>query len=388
MKGTTVIGRYIFREMIPPFLINLILFTFIFLMAKILDITDLVVNYGVGLSVVFLLVTCSMPTFLVFVLPMSTMMGVLLAFFRLSSDNEIVAFKAAGLSIYRLLPPVAVFCLVGCLVTGFMSLYGSPWGRLAFKSLLVEAATSNVDLALKERTFNDSFKGIMLYVTKIDRRDKKLFDVFVEDRRDPGMVSTVVAPRGKILVDPDNMRFRLTLFDGIINQVDQEDKTVHSLSFETYDFNLQLANVLSAKNQARKGRKEMSLGELRETWRKGGPEESEQKLLIMEYHRRFSIPFACFVLGLVAAPIGIQSRLSKQSYGMVLGLFFFLIYYIFLTAGWILGEEGLCPPAVAVWGPNLMIGAVGFYLLICSGKEQPALARLTGGSMQDERVGG
>jgi lipopolysaccharide export system permease protein len=73
---------------------------------------------------------------------------------------------------------------------------------------------------------------------------------------------------------------------------------------------------------------------------------------------------------------------------MVLGLFFFLIYYIFLTAGWILGEEGLCPPAVAVWGPNLMIGAVGFYLLICSGKEQPALARLTGGSMQDERVGG
>ena len=132
MKVNSIVGRYVFREMIPPFLINLILFTFIFLMAKILDITDLVVNHGACVSSVLIMLIYFMPSFLVFVVPMSIMIGVLLAFLRLSNDNEAVALKAGGFSIYRLLPPVFVFCLIGCLVTGFMCIYGSPWGRLSF----------------------------------------------------------------------------------------------------------------------------------------------------------------------------------------------------------------------------------------------------------------
>ncbi len=377
MKVSSIVGRYVFREMIPPFLINLILFTFIFLMAEILDITDLVVNHRVSLSSVLLMLICSIPSFMVFVVPMSVMMGVLLGFLRLSNDNEIIAMKSAGVGIYRLLSPVFVFCLIGFLVTGFMSIYGSPWGRLSFKELLFETVKSNIDIGLKERTFNDSFKDVMLYVGKIDKQDKTLGDVFIEDRQTPGMVSTVVAPRGKLSCDSENLAFRLTLFNGIINKVDQENKTAHSVSFDIYDFQLGAAQILSAREHGPKGRKEMSLGELRRSLGKATEKDAKYYLTLMEYHKKFSIPFACFVFGLIAVPLGIQSKSAKRSYGMVLGLFFFLIYYLFLSAGLVFGEAGVCPPIVGMWGPNLVIGAVGLYLLVMSAKERPLLARLT-----------
>ena len=371
---SSIVDRYVFREMIPPFFINLILFTFIFLMAEILDITDLVVNHRVSLSSVLLMLICSIPSFMVFVVPMSVMMGVLLGFLRLSNDNEIIALKSAGFGIYRLLTPVFVFCLIGFLVTGFMSIYGSPLGRLSFKALLFETVKSNIDIGLKERTFNDSFKDVMLYVGKIDKQDKTLGDVFIEDRQTPGMVSTVVAPRGKLSCDSEKLAFRLTLFNGIINKVDQENKTAHSVSFDIYDFQLGAAQILSAREHGPKGRKEMSLGELRRSLGRATEKDAKYYLTLMEYHKKFSIPFACFVFGLIAVPLGIQSKSAKRSYGMVLGLFFFLIYYLFLSAGLVFGEAGVCPPIVGMWGPNLIIGAVGLYMLVMSAKERPLKA--------------
>ncbi len=374
MKINSIVSRYIFREMIPPFLINLVLFTFIFLMAKILDITGLIVNYGVSVSSVLLMLTYSIPSFLVFVVPMSIMMGVLLCFLRLTHDNEVVALKASGFSIYRFLPAVFVFCLMGFLVTGFMSIYGSPWGRLSFKALLLETATSNIDVGLKARTFIDSFKDVMLYVSEIDPQDKTLTDVFIEDRQTAGMVTTVVAPSGKFFCDAERLTFGLTLFNGIINRVDLKNKTVHSVSFDTYDFNLELAQVLSARKYGRKGRKEMSLVELRQSLKEAAKKNAKYDLTLMEYHKKFSIPFACFVLGLVAVPLGIQSRFAKRSSGMVLGLLLFLIYYVLMSAGLILGESGICPPVIGMWGPNLVLGAIGLYLLISSAKERPLKA--------------
>ncbi|MDY6987980.1 MAG: LPS export ABC transporter permease LptF [Thermodesulfobacteriota bacterium] len=377
MRINSIINRYIFREMMPPFFISLVLFTFLFLMAEILDVTELVVNHGVNVSSVFLLLLCSVPSLLVFVFPMSTMMGVLLAFLRMSNDNEIIAMKGGGFSLYRLLPPVFVFCFIGFLATAFMSIYGSPWGRLSFKALLLKTATSNIHVGLKERTFNDSFQDVMVYVSKIDGREKTLTDVFIEDRQTSGIVSTVVAPKGKFFSDPESNQFQLTLFNGMINNVNEQDNTVHFLSFDTYDFNLKLAHVLSAKKHGRKSRKEMSLAELRQSLDQTGKNTPRYKAILMEYHKRFSIPVACFVLGLIAVPLGIHSRLTKRSFGMVLGLFFFLIYYILLSAGWVVSESGICPPVIGIWGPNLVIGAVGLYLLICNAKErQPRIISL------------
>jgi len=119
VKLNTIINRYIFKELITPFVINLFFLTFIFLMTKILDITNLIVNYKVSLWAIVLMLMYSMPFFMGFVIPMSVMMAVLLTFLRLSSDNEIMALKAGGCHIYRLLPPVFLFAFIGWALTSF-----------------------------------------------------------------------------------------------------------------------------------------------------------------------------------------------------------------------------------------------------------------------------
>ncbi|MBW2167150.1 MAG: LPS export ABC transporter permease LptF [Deltaproteobacteria bacterium] len=372
MKINSIIYKYIFKEMIPPFVINLLFFNFIFLLTEILDITNMIVNYRISLFDVMLLLIYSMPHFLEFVIPMSVMTTVLLTFFRLSSDNEIVALKAGGISIYKLLPPVLLFCLIGCMLTGFMTIYGLPWGRLSFKKLTYEVASSNVNVGMKERTFNDNFEGVMLYMNKIDLKNKALIDIFIEDQRTKNIISTIVAPRGEIYSEPDKLLFHLRLHNGTINQVDIENKTVHSITFDTYDINLDLKKSVTTK-KGRKDEKEMSIAELNKYLKDTVNKDAKYYAALIEFHRKFSIPFACFALGLLGVPLGVQSKSAKRAFGLGFGLIFFLLYYLMLSAGWVFGETGVYPPLIGMWMPNIVIGGIGLYLFVRTANDRPVI---------------
>jgi len=356
--------------MVGPFVINLVFFTFIFLMAEMLKITDLIVNYGVGLFAILMMLVYSTPYFLIYVIPMSIMMAVLLTFMRLSGDNEIIALKTGGISIYRLLPPVIVFCLAGCLLTAFMTVYGQPWGRSAVKKLTFKVVSSSIDVGLKERTFNDSFKDVMFYVNEIDLKNRTLIDVFIEDKRAKSVVSTVVAPKGKLFSEPDGLVYHLRLYDGIINQANIASRSAHSLKFQTYDIRLDLKKNVTTAKQKGKSRKEMSLNELRQYLKDTSSKNDRYYKALMELHKKFSISIACFTLGILAVSLGIQSKSSKKSYGLVLGLVFFLIYYLLLSFGLVFGETGAYPPVIGMWVPNYIMGGLGLYLLSRTANER------------------
>ncbi|MDM8522442.1 LPS export ABC transporter permease LptF [Desulfococcaceae bacterium HSG8] len=372
MKTRSIFGRYLIREMASPFLINVMFFMFIFLLTQILDITSMIVNYRVGISFVFLMILYSMPYFLVFVIPMSVMMAVLLTFLRLSGDNEIVALKSGGISIYQLLPPVLVFCLIGCLLTGIMNGYGLAWGKLSLGELMIEAAQSNFDIGLKERTFNDNFKDVMLYVNKVDLKNKELIDIFIEDQRRKDMVLTIVSPRGFLYSEPDKPVFHLKLFNGTMSQVDIGEKSVNSVQFKTYEVTLDLEKAIKNANKKNKKReKEMNLNELWEYLKTDTKKDTRYYLCLMEFHSKFSIPFACFSLGLLAVPLGIRVKSARRSSGMGLGIALFLFYYMMLSAGMVFGETGVYPPAIGMWVPNIVTGGIGVWLLIRCAKDRP-----------------
>jgi lipopolysaccharide export system permease protein len=371
MRFNTIITRYIFREMIPPFLINLVFFTFVFLMTRILDITNMVVNYQVSLSAVLLMLVYNMPFFMIYIIPMAVMMSILLTFLRMSSDNEITALKAGGWSISYLLPPVICFCLLGCLLTGWMSIYGLPWGRNALKDLIYNVATSSIEVGLKERRFNDTFQGVTLYVKHIDSRTKELQNVFIEDRRNGDLVSAIIAPKARFYHSPNSFIFTFRLYNGSINHVDLKNKSNSYLYFETYDLKLNLTPSGEAsrkKNQI--DEEEMSLSELHHYLKTADHNTKQYHIALTEFHRKFSVPIACFALGILAVPFGIQARQTKRSYGLLLGLIFFLIYYLLLSAGWVLGEAGVYPPIIGMWVPNVVMGSSGLFFLVRTQKEK------------------
>ena len=371
MKINSIINRYIFKEMIGPFVINMVFFTFIFLMTKILDITNLIVNYKLNLSSVFLILIYAVPRFLSFVIPMSVMITVLLTFLRLSNDNELDALKAGGVSIYSLMPPVLALSVMGMLFSCFLTVYAMPWGMVSMKELTFRVAASHVNAGLKERTFNDSFKDVMLYINKVDLKKKRLIDVFIEDKRSKNTVSTIVAPKGKLFGEPDKLVIHLQLYNGAINQVDIENRSAHSINFDTYDVSLDLQKPFMTSESGPKDEDEMSLGEFWQYLNTAKKKDEQYYTTLIELHKKFSIPAACIALGILAIPLGVQSGSAKRSTGLGLGLVFFLIYYLMLSAGQVFGEAGVYPPAIGMWVPNVVMGGLGLFLAVRTAIDRP-----------------
>jgi lipopolysaccharide export system permease protein len=370
MKISSLINRYIFKEFVSPFTVNVLFFTFVFLMAELIQITNWIVNYNISLSVILRMILYQTPYFLIFVIPLSIMITVLLTFLRLSSENEILAIKSGGVSLYALLTPVFAFCLIGVILTIFMTLYGQSWGRSALRELTYEVVSESIDIGLKERTFNDSFSGVTIYVNQIDLKNKQLVDVFIEDNRQPDKVNTVIAPVGKIFNDPQNGVAHLKLFNGSILQTNLQKKAAHSIQFDTYDISLETKRSSGKKEKKPKRPKEMTIGELSRYVRDSHTKDKRYFNALLELHRRFSIPFGCFALGLLAVPLGVQAKSAKRSFGLVLGLVFFLLYYLLMSLGKVYGETGAYPPLIGMWLPNIIIGGVGVYFLIRTANER------------------
>ena len=356
--------------MLPPLGLTLLFFTFVFLISDMLEITNWIVNYSIGISSVLRMTIYSMPDFLIFVVPMSVMLAVLLTFVRMSGDNEIIALKAGGLSFYGLLPPALLICSMGALLTLFMTVYGVPWGRSSMEELTAQIVSSNPDIELKEKAFNDDFNDMILYVNKIDPQNDMLKGVFIEDRRRPDMLVTVIATKGRLLNDPEKHMHHLRLFDGTIHRTNLQDGSVSSIHFNTYTSSFGPQNTAADKKKKRKHPKAMSLSELMHFTKAPSEENEAYYKALLELHRRFSLPTACFTLGLIALPLGVQSRSTKRTFGLIVGLFLFLFYYLLLTAGKILGESGMLQPVFGMWLPNMVTGIIAFYLIIQTANER------------------
>ena len=371
MKLNSITNRYIFKEMFVPFSINIFVFTFLFLMAEMLKIANWIVNYNLSIWAVFTLIFYSLPMFLTFIIPMSVMLAILLTFLRLSSDNEIVAMKSCGMSIYGLLPPVMLFALLGFLFTMLLTLYAGPRSKAALEDMSLKVATTNMDIGLKERTFNDTFKDVMLYVNEVDIQNKKLIDVFIEDKRQKDIVSTVVAPEGRLISEPEKYTYHLILSNGTIHQTNPKKRSANSIQFNTYTLSLNFKEQFDEAANRKIGREEMGDAELRRYIDElAGKDEEAFLKSKMELHRRYSLPTACLALGLLAFPLGIQSKTAKRSFGLILGLFFFFAYYLLLTAGYSFGKSGVLSPEIGMWMPNFVMTAVGLFFLFKTARDR------------------
>jgi lipopolysaccharide export system permease protein len=373
MKHFNIINRYIFKELLSPFVISLFFLTFVFLMTRIPQITNMVVNYNADIFAIALMVVYTLPRFLEFTIPMSVMISILLTFMRMSQENEIVALKGAGASLYKLLPPVLVFCFLGVFLTMAITVFGVSWGKLSTKQKSIELARSSIDAALQERQFNSKLEDVMIYVAQVDMKTKALKDIFIENRRTKGIISISIAPSGKLIRLDDEQIYTIRLYNGVINQVDVEQGSVSSIQFENYDINIDLNLMNKDKGKISRELDERSLVDLIGFIRSGIKDKGLLNEALMEFHEKFSIPFACLSLGLLAFPLGIQSSSLRRSSGFGLGISFFFFYYFLLALGWSAGETGNYPPVLGMWLPDVIMGGIGIFFLVRNAKEKPVV---------------
>jgi lipopolysaccharide export system permease protein len=361
-----ILYRYLTKEILSPLLLGLIIFTGVLLMGRMLKLADMVVSKGVPLSEVLKLVAYLLPTFAVITVPMALLMAVLLAFSRLSADSEIVAIKASGISLYKLLPPVMLLALCAFLLTTFNAIYLLPKSNVAFKELLYHVIQGRVNLSLKEQVFNTSLPGLLVYIDKNDEERGTLSGVMIQDERNPREVSTIFAKTGSFSMEEKEKKLQLHLFDGSIHQLRPQGH-YRQLAFQEYTLSVDLATTMSSfeKNET-----DMSLAEIRQNLKKGGFPRKLTLDMGIELHRRFAFPFACFIFALVAVPLGIHNRRSGKSSGFSLSITVLLVYYIMQSFGKALAGKAILPLAVAVWLPNFIFLTAGIYLFVKAAREE------------------
>ena len=358
------LNRYLLREIAIPFGLGLAIVTLILLIARILKLVELVVNRGVPLLQVLKLFSYILPAFLELTVPMALLLAVLVAFGRLSSDSELIAMNASGVSLYQLLAPVAVFAAAVYVVSLGLSLYARPWGNSLLRSALFDIARTRAGAAIKEKVFTDDFPGLVIYVDHIEPPGNRLHGVLISDTRDAAQRNTVFAEMGLLVQDEETKTMLLRLLGGTMHAFYQKDASYHLTRFSVYDITLDLTATLDRARRQEKDVSEMTIPELRRAM--AAKRSAGQPTFIerVELQRKFSIPFASLVFAAVAVPLGIRPTRAVRSRGLTLSLVIIFVYYLLLTLGDNLGSRGALPAWVAMWLPNALLAIVALVLFV------------------------
>ena len=369
------LSRYLISEILPPFFVGLLAFTFILVIARILKLIELVVTRGVPLWQIGKLLSMILPTFFELTVPMAFLLAILLGLGRLSNDQEILAMKASGISPPQILWPIAAVAALIAIITLSLTLFARPAANLALRKELYSIAKNRVGTALKEKVFNTDFPKILIYVEEVIPPGNTAQGILIVDKRDSAKEDIILGKVALISTDEQTNTLGLRLFDGSIYEREKKRPGFSQTRFNIYDFKLDLDDLIGTGRRRDTAPKEASLTDLLTTIRKkqalGGNAIAER----MELQQRFSFGFVPLVFCLLGVSLTLLPRSSRasRSWGFALCLFWLVIYYVLLSLGKALGDNGVLPPVPALWLPNFLVGGIAVFLYTKALRESPLL---------------
>jgi lipopolysaccharide export system permease protein len=356
-----ILRNYFLKEFITPLVLALFVLTFVMLMGNLIRIANLVINKGVNLLSVFKLFFFMMPYLLTYTLPVAVLIGVLMSLGRLSGDNEIIAIRAGGISLFRLILPLIV---VGLLLSLFLVIFNDrviPYAHYASRKTLVEIGMKNPAAALEPGVFINSFQKYVLFIYGIDQN--KLSNVRIYEPQGEGKPTrTIIAKKGEFIAVPEKNIVKLKLMDGTSDEPDPDNPTnFYKLNFKTYFMTLSLAQ-LQDKDKVEKKLKDMTIQEINTEMQKLKKEGIDTSPMLTEINKKISLAFSCLVFILLGSSLAILTRRREKSINFGLAFLIMGVYYLLLMGSEALSLRGLLNPILAMWLPNIIFGTIGIAL--------------------------
>ena len=345
----TILDRYILKELFVPFSISLCILCFIVLTKEMLRLVELLVTNGVGLLAVFKIIVNLMPSFLVLTLPMACLISSITTFSRFSFDKELVAMRAAGLSLLRIAVPVFVFSFLVFLGTLFLSQWGQPWSAISLKKLAISLIQDQLHLALDRGVFNEPADDLMIFVPKPEPGEKAR-GIFILDQRDSAKKVIVTAQTFQMLENPQRKQFGIRLHEGEIHHIPKDGAQHHLVAFSTYDLKMAPSPALNVEKPERPDYQHIMAELEKSDWRDTG-----MLRRLMEYYKDLGFPMATLILGVLGMPVGIVSKRTGRMRGFVLGIFIMVGYYLLNVLGEFSVTALFLHPFAGAWLPNVLL---------------------------------
>ncbi len=365
-----ILYRYLFWEFIPPFFYAFSLITLIILLNLIVQMLAKIAGKGLDPYVVMQFFFLNLAWIVALAVPMSVLVATLMAFGRLSADNEITALRAAGVGLWKLIIPYLLLAALICYLLIEFNNRVLPDFNHRSRVLSGDIQRKRPTLSLEEGIFIFDLPQYVLWAQRIDQKASRLYSLIIYDESVPRYPTMVSAQEGELSFIHDEETFHLVLYDGEIHREDARDPTYYQRTlFEKTLLRIPAPNMLF-EHQASGYRSDRELS-APQMWKevksmKKEPAKNRRKIntYLVEIHKKYSIPFACLVFVLIGAPLGIRSHRGGIGVAASLSVLFFLIYWAFLIGGEDLADRGLLTPAMAMWAPNILLGAIGIYLVL------------------------
>lgn len=351
-----IIDRYILRELAIAFILSITLLMSTLLMQQMLRLSRIAAETGVSFLVLIRFAPSIIPLFLVLTIPLSMLISSTMTFSRFYTDHEITAIISAGISIYRMLLPVILFSFVAFLIALLSSTILQPMANRYIRLQSYEILKNQRNLGLEEGVFNNLF-NLLVYVKRLKKNDT-LEGVLISDRS-ANESRIITAKEGRFLNDPASENLFLRLKDGRIYFEPQDRTNYQIATFSTYYLKIDTAKSIQ-NIRLFKEVWGMNLGELKKRLevKKAEGNVRDFRRLMIEFHKKFSLPAVVLVLGILGVPVGIKSRFSSRFTGFILSIFIVLCYYVMDAGLEIMAVEGIINPIVAAWMP------LAFFLLL------------------------
>jgi LPS export ABC transporter permease LptF/LPS export ABC transporter permease LptG len=372
-----IIDRYFIRELLVPFFIGLLIFTFLLLLEPLAKEGERLIAKGVSWGIVGRVLATLLPQALAVTIPISLLIALLVALGRMSADRETVAMQACGISVYRLLRPVLLMATLAAAASGYVMIVALPDANQAFREIVYGVVSARVGSEVKPRVFYEDFPNRVLYVRDLEPGGAGWRDVFLADTTRPDEPVVYTTARGRMLIDRSKRSVEIKLEDGSVHITNARDPDRYEVQrFESLTVRLDPESVFP-RSEILKGDNEMTIPELRERMEKLKAEGLSLHGPIMAMHRKFSIPVACFVFGIIALGLGMSTGRGSKLASFVPGIGVVFVYYVFDFLGRQLARGQLVPPALATWAPNVVLGMCGLAQLLWRARSADRPLRLS-----------
>lgn len=444
------IDRLILRSFVGPLVLTFLLAVFVLLMQFLWKYIDDMVGKGLDFWIIAQLLFYASATFVPMALPIATLFASIMTMGNFGEKYELVAMKAGGISIKRVMMPMALMVL---LISGMAFYFANnvmPVAVLKYKMTLYDVTRKKPALNIKPSEYYSGIDGYVIRIDQKDKENKNLKNIIIYDHTDGmGNVSVTVADRGRMTVTPDERFLVFDMYDGYsyvedvkgqnayarpltrmkfdeqtmrfdlsafaFNKVDKEhfrgsyqmmnvkqlDEAMDTLRInrekKVLDFKNEVSSSFSIKEmtansnvanvQLLKGDYPLSLiNDLPErkqknirrvalhSARKVNEDVAMYEQILqndleyinrhgIEWHQKFTLSVACFVLFLIGAPFGSIVRKGGLGLPLVASVIFFVLYYVINTICIKAIRETALPP-YGMWISTLAMLPLGIFLTL------------------------
>ncbi len=296
-------------------------------------------------------------------IPISLLLGILLGLGRLSADREFVALQACGISIFRMLRPVALLAVVACAATGYVMIVALPNANQTFREITFSAVAARAEGDVRPRVFFEADPNHVLYVQDVLQAGGWR-DVFVADSTRADQTSVYLARTGRLVVDHQKRTVEMVLEQGtrhttFLNKPEEYEGT----SFDRLVLRVDPDAVFPRARTLLKGDNEMTIAELKASIAQAEKTGGHAYSQLFTIQQKFSIPAACLVLALIGLGLGLTNRKDGRLAGFVLGFSVIMVYYFLLWTSRALALSGRISPSFAPWIANIFFAVVGVALV-------------------------